>query len=55
MKNEKTKSIFGGKAARSVVVIGAVLLIGLAVYLNYRWFYDPIDSMGIGNGNMENN
>jgi stage III sporulation protein AH len=55
MKNEKTKRIFGGKAARSAVVICAVLLIGLAVYLNYRWFYDPIDSMGIGNGNMENN
>ena len=55
MKNEKAKHIFGGKAARSAVVICAVLLIGLAVYLNYRWFYDPIDSMGIGNGNMENN
>ena len=33
----------------------AVLLIGLAVYLNYRWFYDPVDSLGYGDNNMEDN
>lgn len=54
MKNEKAKRFLSSKAARSAVVICAVLLIGLAVYLNYRWFYDPIDSMGYGDGNMEN-
>ena len=53
MKNEKLKKIFSAKATRSVVVIGAVLLIGLAVYLNYRWFYDPVDSLGYGDNNME--
>ena len=55
MKNEKVKKFFSTKTARSVVVIAAVLLIGLAVYLNYRWFYDPTDSLGYGENNMENN
>ena len=55
MKNEKCKKFFSTKTARSVVVTVAVLLIGLAVYLNYRWFYDPIDSLGYGENNMEDN
>lgn len=38
-----------------MVVIAAVLLIGLAVYLNYRWFYDPASSLGYGDNNMEDN
>ena len=55
MKNEKAKKFFASKTARSIVVIAAVLLIGLAVYLNYRWFYDPVNSLGYGDNNMENN
>ncbi len=55
MKNENSKGFFASKAFRSIVVIGAVLLIGLAVYLNYRWFYDPMDSLGYGDNNMEDN
>ena len=55
MKNEKAKQFFSSKTARSVIVITAVLLIGLAVYLNYRWFYDPTDSLGYGDNNMEDN
>ena len=55
MKNEKAKQFFSSKVARSVIVITAVLLIGLAVYLNYRWFYDPTDSLGYGDNNMEDN
>ncbi|MBO7304487.1 MAG: SpoIIIAH-like family protein [Clostridia bacterium] len=53
MKTEKIKKFFARKSTRSVVVIVAVLLIGLAVYLNYRWFYDPIGSLGYGDNNME--
>ena len=53
MKTEKIKKFFTKKSTRSVVVIVAVLLIGLAVYLNYRWFYDPIGSLGFGDNNME--
>ena len=55
MKNEKSKKFFSSKTARGAVVTVAVLLIGLAVYLNYRWFYDPIDSLGYGENNMEDN
>ena len=55
MKNEKIKKFFESKTARSLVILSAVLLIGLAVYLNYQWFYDPVDAMGFGDNNMENN
>ena len=55
MQNEKIKNFFSKKSTRSVIVIVAVLLIGLAVYLNYRWFYDPIESLGFGDNNMEDN
>ncbi len=55
MQNEKVKKFFSSKTARSVVIIAVVLLIGLAVYLNYQWFYDPISSLGYGNNNMEDN
>ena len=55
MKNEKVKQFFSSKAARSMIVIAAVLLIGLTVYLNYRWFYNPTNSLGYGENNMEDN
>ena len=55
MQNEKTRKFFSSKAARSAVIIAAVLLIGLAVYFNYRWFYDPIGSLGYGDNNMDDN
>jgi len=53
MQNEKKKRIFSSKSTRNVVIIAAVLLIGLAVYLNYRWFYDPVESLGYGDNNMD--
>ena len=55
MQNEKIKKIFSSKTARSAVIIVAVIMIGLAVYLNYRWFYDPAESLGYGDNNMDNN
>ena len=55
MQNEKTKKLFSSKSARSALIIAVVLLVGLAVYLNYRWFYDPIESLGYGDNNMDNN
>lgn len=55
MKNEKIKKIFSSRLTRSAIVVCAVLLIGLAVYLNYKWFYDPLDSMGFGDNNMDDN
>lgn len=55
MKNEKIKNFFKTRAAKTVVVASAALLIGLAVYLNYRWFYDPAGSLGYGDNNMDQN
>ncbi len=55
MKNENAKKFFSSKSVRSLVIIAAVLLIGLAVYLNYRWFYDPVGSLGYGDNNMDDN
>jgi len=55
MKSEKAKKFFSSKSMKSTIVIVAVLLIGLAVYLNYRWFYDPIESLGYGDNNMDSN
>lgn len=53
MKNEKIKKFFSSRTGRSAVLVLAVLVIGLAVYLNYRWFYDPIDKLGYGENNMD--
>ena len=55
MKFEKIKSFFKTRAAKSIIVASAALLIGLAVYLNYRWFYDPVGSLGYGENNMDDN
>lgn len=55
MKNEKMKKIFSTKATKSLAVFLVVLLIGAAVYVNYKLFYDPVDAMGYGDNNMEDN
>ncbi len=55
MKTEKIKNFFSKKAVKHTALVCAVLLIGLAVYLNYRWFYDPADSLGFGSNNMQDN
>ena len=55
MKIEKFKTFMQTPTAKSIVVASAALLIGLAVYLNYRWFYDPSASLGYGDNNMDDN
>ena len=55
MKNEKIKRFFSKKSVKHAIVFSAVVMIGLAVYLNYRWFYDPVSALGYGENNMENN
>jgi stage III sporulation protein AH len=55
MKNEKIKKFFSSKARRSTLIVVAVLIIGLAVYLNYHWFYDPVGALGYGDNNMDDN
>ena len=53
MKNEKLQNFFKSKTAKSIIVASAALLVGLAVYLNYRWFYDPAANLGFGDNNMD--
>lgn len=53
MKNEKVKKFFSSRVAKSLIVLVAALLIGVAVYANYRLFYDPVGSMGFGDNNMD--
>lgn len=52
MKNEKIKNFLSSHTAKSIVVASCALLVGVAVYLNYRWFYDPTTSLGYGDNNM---
>lgn len=55
MKREKIRKFFSSRTGKSIVVVASVLVIALAVYLNYRWFYDPLGSLGYGEGNMQDN
>ncbi len=55
MKNEKLKKFFSSKASKGLAVFLVVVLIGAAVYVNYKMFYDPADSMGFGDNNMDDN
>ena len=55
MKKEKLTKILSSKLTKSLAVFVAVLLIGAAVFVNYKLFYDPVDAMGYGDGNMQNN
>ena len=54
MKNEKLKQFFSSKTAKSIAIFTMVILIGVAVYVNYKLFYDPTASMGFGENNMQN-
>lgn len=53
MKNEKFKKFLASRGAKSLMILLVVVLVGVAVYVNYKAFYDPTDSMGYGSGNMD--
>ena len=55
MKKQKLKKFFTSPTGKGTIVAFSALIIGLAVYLNYRWFYDPVQSLGYGDNNMDNN
>ena len=55
MKNQKIRNLLSSRTAKGIVVASCAILIGLAVYLNYAWFYDPSSSLGFGDNNMEDN
>ncbi len=48
----KKKSFFRTIGKRNLIILSVMVLIGLAVYLNYLWFYSPEDSIGYGNNNQ---
>ena len=47
------EGFFAKIGKRNFLIIGAVLLIGVAVYLNYIWFFDPAGNIGYGDNNMQ--
>lgn len=55
MKNEKIKQFLSSKAAKSLGLLLVVVLIGAAIYINYRVFYEPAENIGYGDNNMEDN
>ena len=55
MKKEKMKKLLSSRAGRTLTVLVAVVLIGVAVFANYKLFYDPAYSMGYGDNNMDDN
>lgn len=55
MKKINFKGLLSSRGKRNLIIITSVFLIGAAVYLNYHFFYDPVNSMGYGDGNMDDN
>lgn len=53
MKNEKFKKFLASRGAKSLMILLVVVLVGVAVYVNYKAFYDPTGSIGYGSGNMD--
>jgi stage III sporulation protein AH len=47
------QGFFAKIGKRNWIIIGAVLLVAVAVYLNYVWFFDPMSSIGYGDNNMQ--
>ncbi len=39
---------------RNLIILSVMVLIGLAVYLNYLWFYNPSENIGYGDNNQAN-
>lgn len=53
MKNIFKSKFFSRIGRRNLMIVSIVLLLGLAVFVNYRWFYDPASDIGYGNNNMQ--
>ncbi len=45
------EGFFAKVGKKNFIIIGAVLLVGVAVYLNYLWFWAP--GIGYGDNNMD--
>ena len=53
MKNIFKSKFFTRLGRRNLIILSVVLLLGVAVYVNYRWFYDPTADIGYGSNNMD--
>ena len=53
MKNIFKSKFFTKIGRRNLMVVAIVLLLGVAVYVNYQFFYDPTADMGYGDSNMQ--
>ena len=53
MKNIFKSKFFTRLGRRNLMIVAIVLLLGVAVYVNYQWFYDPTADMGYGDNNMQ--
>ncbi len=51
VKKKKGKSLIAHIGKRNLIIVSVMLLIGLAVYLNYLWFYNPANHIGYGDNN----
>lgn len=51
-KKKRGKGLLKQLGKRNLIIVAVMLLIGLAVYLNYLWFYEPSDNIGYGDNNM---
>lgn len=51
-KPQKKKNFIRHIGKRNLIILSVMLLIGLAVYLNYLWFYNPSDHVGYGDNNV---
>lgn len=48
MSKEKFGKFIKRIGVRNIIIVSVALLLGTAVYLNYRWFYDPAKDVGYG-------
>lgn len=51
-KAKKFRAFMHKIGKRNLIIISVMLLIGLAVYLNYLWFYSPDNNIGYGDNNV---
>ena len=51
-KLKKLKSLVTKIGKRNLIILSVMLMIGLAVYLNYLWFYAPSADQGYGDNNI---
>ena len=47
------QGVFAKIGKRNWLIIGAVMLVAVAVYLNYVFFFDPMANIGYGDNNMQ--